>query len=211
MWKNTRSEVMWNNSFMPWRRSPLWLLIRVSLQLLLVHEAASALDATCLFKSLILFFTTSLLAEGIRLNLPSDLIEITRSKVARRKHKLAVIRDQVDNKVFSFAERTMANAAQELISRQSLIIADTTPANKLSCLQSVDFAGDTVHKFKKFDDFINSIADRASSYTDASFNQPSEISAIRAKCAQACSNEHVHFHPEIRSFGESLPPPSGPR
>ncbi|KAL4796122.1 hypothetical protein BDV19DRAFT_388541 [Aspergillus venezuelensis] len=31
--KNTREEVLWNSSRLPWRRSPLWLLIRVALQL----------------------------------------------------------------------------------------------------------------------------------------------------------------------------------
>lgn len=32
--KNTREEVMWNNAFNSWRRTPTWLLVRVSLQLL---------------------------------------------------------------------------------------------------------------------------------------------------------------------------------
>lgn len=45
VWKNTRGEVMWHESLMPWRRSPVWLLIRVSLQLLLGHEATSKFQA----------------------------------------------------------------------------------------------------------------------------------------------------------------------
>jgi hypothetical protein len=36
--KKTREEVLWNNCRLPWRRSPLWLLIRVSLQLLFTPE-----------------------------------------------------------------------------------------------------------------------------------------------------------------------------
>ena len=33
VWKNTREDVLWNNSLLPWRRSPLWLLVRTTMQL----------------------------------------------------------------------------------------------------------------------------------------------------------------------------------
>lgn len=33
LWKNTREEVLYSDSLQPWRRSPLWLFIRVSIQL----------------------------------------------------------------------------------------------------------------------------------------------------------------------------------
>lgn len=35
--KNTREEVMWKDAYHPWRRSPLWLLLRVGLQLGFAH------------------------------------------------------------------------------------------------------------------------------------------------------------------------------
>jgi hypothetical protein len=37
--KNTRDEVLWMNAPAPWRRSPMWLLIRVSLQLILSRSS----------------------------------------------------------------------------------------------------------------------------------------------------------------------------
>lgn len=33
IWKNTREDVLWNNTLLPWRRSPLWLLVRTTMQL----------------------------------------------------------------------------------------------------------------------------------------------------------------------------------
>lgn len=33
IWKHTREDVLWNNNLLPWRRSPLWLLIRTTMQL----------------------------------------------------------------------------------------------------------------------------------------------------------------------------------
>ncbi|KAK0930909.1 hypothetical protein LTR48_003456 [Friedmanniomyces endolithicus] len=41
--KNTREEMMWNDARSPWRRSPVWLLLRASLQLKLPH---------CLYKEI---------------------------------------------------------------------------------------------------------------------------------------------------------------
>ncbi|KAM0168328.1 hypothetical protein ACHAPF_011109, partial [Botrytis cinerea] len=37
---NTREEVMWNSSKLPWRRSPTWLLVRVTLQLTMNRATA---------------------------------------------------------------------------------------------------------------------------------------------------------------------------
>jgi hypothetical protein len=43
--KKTREEVIWGNSLRPWRRSPLWLLIRVSLQLTMGRTSPPNTDA----------------------------------------------------------------------------------------------------------------------------------------------------------------------
>jgi hypothetical protein len=34
LWKNTREEVVWCNALLPWRRSPVWMLLSVAMQLL---------------------------------------------------------------------------------------------------------------------------------------------------------------------------------
>jgi len=33
IWKNTREDVLCKHSLLPWRRSPLWLLVRITMQL----------------------------------------------------------------------------------------------------------------------------------------------------------------------------------
>lgn len=48
--KNTREDVLWADCLSPWRRSPLWLLIRVSLQLLFTRQASSILPLDTLYK-----------------------------------------------------------------------------------------------------------------------------------------------------------------
>lgn len=33
VWKSTREDVIWDNALLPWRRSPLWLLVRATMQI----------------------------------------------------------------------------------------------------------------------------------------------------------------------------------
>jgi hypothetical protein len=48
--KNTREEVLWHDCRHPWRRSPLWLLIRVTLQLLFARASATTQSLHGLYK-----------------------------------------------------------------------------------------------------------------------------------------------------------------
>jgi len=49
--KNTREEVLWRDCLHPWRRSPLWLLIRVNLQLLFTRGAGTEQSHGVLYKA----------------------------------------------------------------------------------------------------------------------------------------------------------------
>jgi hypothetical protein len=59
--KHTREEVLWSDCLNPWRRSPLWLLVRVSLQLLFTRKAPSALHPDGLYKAFMIFMLARLL------------------------------------------------------------------------------------------------------------------------------------------------------
>jgi hypothetical protein len=48
--KHTREEVLWQEK-QPWRRSPLWLLIRVSLQLLFTRQTIGSVSSAELYKA----------------------------------------------------------------------------------------------------------------------------------------------------------------
>lgn len=80
--KHIADEVMWHDSFKPWRRLPLWLVLRVALQTTLPN-----LD----YKAFMVIFMSQLLAAaaGVEHTYSSDLIFTMQSKVARRLAKLA--------------------------------------------------------------------------------------------------------------------------
>ncbi|VDB86671.1 unnamed protein product [Peniophora sp. CBMAI 1063] len=83
--KHVADEVMWSNAFKPWRRLPLWLILRVSIQTTLATKTH--------YKAFILFFMARTLSLCIRderteRSYSSDLLFNIRSKVARRFAKL---------------------------------------------------------------------------------------------------------------------------
>jgi hypothetical protein len=82
--KRVGDDVAWNNSKLPWRRSSLWLLIRVVIQ--------TSLDRSALehdtYKRFMLFFMCCLGNEKISADLPNDLLRSMSAKISRRLRKL---------------------------------------------------------------------------------------------------------------------------
>ena len=78
--KRIGDEVLWDNALKPWRRSPLWLMFRVTLQ--------SSLRSNNLYKLFMLFLHAYLLRKCLRRGFPSELLYAMRIKMARRLSKL---------------------------------------------------------------------------------------------------------------------------
>jgi Family of unknown function (DUF6606) len=81
--KRIGDEVLWDNAYKPWRRSPLWLTLRVSLQ--------SSLRGTNLYKHFMVFFHAYLLRICVSKDFPSELLYAMRAKTARRLSKLGPV------------------------------------------------------------------------------------------------------------------------
>ncbi|KAF9776155.1 hypothetical protein IL306_005698, partial [Fusarium sp. DS 682] len=61
--KNTHEEVMWSDSKFPWRRSPVWLLIRVGLQLTMARLARKDKDP---YKEFMIFLMAQVLDVAVK-------------------------------------------------------------------------------------------------------------------------------------------------
>jgi hypothetical protein len=68
--KRIGDDVVWNNSELPWRRSSLWLLIRVAIQTSL-DQSTQGHD---MYKQFMLFFMCRLANDRITADLPNDLL-----------------------------------------------------------------------------------------------------------------------------------------
>ncbi|KAG2112536.1 uncharacterized protein F5147DRAFT_791070, partial [Suillus discolor] len=82
--KRIGDDVLWDSVKLPWRRSPLWLVIRVALQTTLER---SALGRTT-YKSFMLFFMVGLATLALNHNLSNDILHFMSAKIARRLFKL---------------------------------------------------------------------------------------------------------------------------
>lgn len=86
--KHTHEEVSYDDAYMPWRRSPLWLLIRVALQTSLMSDEDHS-D----YKSFMIFFMAQLVEQAVKTNCPSDMLFIMTAKISRRVLKYDVCQD----------------------------------------------------------------------------------------------------------------------
>ncbi|KPA36751.1 hypothetical protein FLAG1_10461 [Fusarium langsethiae] len=83
--KNTREEVMWSRSKLPWRRSPVWLLVRVGLHLTTRRLAHGSDD---MYKRFMIFFMAQVLHIANRKLAQSEVLHIMMIKLSRRICKL---------------------------------------------------------------------------------------------------------------------------
>ncbi|KAG9127629.1 hypothetical protein FRC07_011512 [Ceratobasidium sp. 392] len=78
--KRVGDEVLWEDAYVPWRRSPLWLVIRVALQ--------TTLNSNANYKNFMFFFRAKLLRLCQASAFPSDLLFVMQAKLARRLLKI---------------------------------------------------------------------------------------------------------------------------
>ncbi|KIK90485.1 hypothetical protein PAXRUDRAFT_14327 [Paxillus rubicundulus Ve08.2h10] len=82
--KRIGDDVVWTNSRLPWRRSSLWLVIRVLLQTTL-ERAALGLHT---YKAFMIFFMDELAEKAIEADMSSELLHFMSTKMSRRLMKL---------------------------------------------------------------------------------------------------------------------------
>ncbi|KAF8602020.1 hypothetical protein BDV93DRAFT_584535 [Ceratobasidium sp. AG-I] len=79
--KRIADEVLWDRTYKPWRRSPMWLIVRVALQ--------TTLPSTADYKRFMVYFEAQLLRRALEhRSFSSDLLFAMRVKMARRIYKI---------------------------------------------------------------------------------------------------------------------------
>ncbi|KAI1076026.1 hypothetical protein F5B20DRAFT_594387 [Whalleya microplaca] len=174
IWKNTREEVCWQDSLLPWRRSPLWLLIRVTLQL---HFQRSEPTSET-YKSFMLFFMASILDQSHGSQISSSLHYIMTAKVSRRSLKLAL---PLPIKISSFIQSTLAKTAA-LLKKQWILVEDQTlTLNNPTNLKSLSIRQDIVTTLPFLDTHIDSIMSREKNNRFTVFRRTCELSIYDAR------------------------------
>lgn len=157
IWKNTRDEVMWSNSGQPWRRSPLWLVVRVALQLRLARSSSPPGPPIDLFKPFMIFFMARILDLSHTHTLQSDIHFSMNAKLFRRIHKLDA--ETMKPWIHTVAS-TMTSTHGLLESRWQDIAMQTCPNLDLRCLESMEYKDDTATDLRNLDDHITAMMNR---------------------------------------------------
>ena len=91
--KHTREEVLWNNCKLPWRRSPMWLLVRVTLQLLFTRQRPDFSATDNLYKVFMVQVLSMTLshAEAYWHMLGSGYMHVVNAKMLQRLRKLETL------------------------------------------------------------------------------------------------------------------------
>lgn len=84
--KRIADDVIWKNTNLPWRRSPLWLVVRVALQSTLDRSAGD--EPYSQYKAFMVFLMAEILGLALEQQLPSDILFVMNAKLSRRAYKM---------------------------------------------------------------------------------------------------------------------------
>jgi len=156
--KRIGDEVLWDKALKPWRRSPLWLVLRVTLQ--------SSLRANNLYKRFMLFFHAHLLRKCVQCDFPSELLHAMRVKMTRRLSKLGPGVSRHHDFVYETALETEVLLSKRWTSFQA--IGSITPTLQP---QTLDFATDTRISLNSSHEYLTKMLDSDShGHSRGSFN-----------------------------------------
>jgi len=151
--KHTREEVMWKDAKSPWRRSPLWLLFRVAMQLTFFRFPTA--PSQSLYKPFMIFLMSRILKLALtHSGLDSDVIYVMNAKLSQR---LLKIEEQKEEVWFSNVCDTMTRAQSYINSRWDSVMSNSCPPVDLFALRAVNPSEDIVHELPHLDQFLSQL------------------------------------------------------
>lgn len=137
--KHIAEDVLWNKAYAPWRRSQLWLVIRVAIQ--------TSLPDVGEYKSFVLFLLAAVghqVAAASSTAFDMSLLECIRKKIGRRAAKLHGSYPDAPAFVFKEARLVCESITRILEHRWSAVQRNTTPKYDLPWApKELDVAADT--------------------------------------------------------------------
>ena len=153
--KNTREEVMWLNCQFPWRRSALWLLVRVTLQLVF-RRLSGEERSNDLYKQFMIFFMTSVI-DRVSTAMPSEALFLMNAKIARRLLKL----DWADEPLwFTSVQKVLGRVSGAAQDQWENIVKKNGQSINMAPLSDLNFRQDIQCALPCLDRYLESIEKR---------------------------------------------------
>jgi hypothetical protein len=176
--KNTREEVTWFNNSQCCRRSPLWLLLRVSMQLQFSRVATQSGSSDSLYKPFMAFFLSRILEVTSR-HLPKlevELVHFISSKLSRRLHKL----ENYSQTSPAWMDSVLGSmrSVHNIIHKVWEGVMNQTEAPALNRLRNLHPYDELNVTLRDLDQFINSIAAKKQNSSVSDFQPTTEFEEL---------------------------------
>ncbi|KAI8648277.1 hypothetical protein NCS55_01496600 [Fusarium keratoplasticum] len=162
--KNTHEEVIWSHSKLPWRRSPLWLLIRVGLQLTMVRCSSRGRDV---YKEFMVFMMAEALSISTKHGAASDELHTMSTKVCRRLCKLD---HPCDGRWLTHVRHILSETSQSLAHRWDQVCMESEGPLDLEAIEKFKLADSIQLSLPEIETFVASIWAREETIESAHFN-----------------------------------------
>lgn len=201
LWKNTREEVLWDDSFAPWRRSPLWLLARVVMQLIFTRSPEKSTSGQSMYKISMVFMMTKILQASLKMSLPNDLLHSMRAKIVRRLLKLDRV---VGGHTLQLMEDILQQTNICLETRWSEVGRQETMPVGLPQLANLDFERDTQISLPELDAYLAAMNNRKKTRSSVVFKPKSGfVNFDDNECPHPLNGWTAEYKPyNLKSFEE---------
>ncbi|KAM0708220.1 hypothetical protein Q7P35_004870 [Cladosporium inversicolor] len=193
--KNTRDDVLWNDAEFPWRRSSMWLLIKVALHLVVSRSPGGTHQN---FKVIMVFILGHILGAAAEQDFPSEDLQAMSAKIVRRIHKLhsaKIATDHTQSKVLDMVNSTLAKTSALVSGRWQTIQENGTLFLDMSGLAKVNINKDTQIKLTALDKYIRLIHSRSSAVVNSTFAPPSGLRNYEPTSLPVLhGSNHAAFH-----------------
>ncbi|CUA77979.1 Protein Ycf2 (chloroplast) [Olimarabidopsis pumila] [Rhizoctonia solani] len=159
--KRLADEVLWMNAKNPWRRSPIWLIIRVALQ--------TSVDSTITYKQFMMYHHAFILSQCCKHHsFSTDLLYVMRVKMAKRLYKL---RDNAP-KVLIETAKLASKETEDLIQGRWNSVQATQAHSRTLNLSKANFDAAIIQTLPQSRDILGQVFQKRSSHTRPSGFSP---------------------------------------
>ncbi|KAL4749322.1 hypothetical protein BDW72DRAFT_214126 [Aspergillus terricola var. indicus] len=175
--KNTREEVLWLNAGLPWRRSPLWLLVRVALQVVLRRLCRRHGISDDIYKHYMVYFMSSVLNACLEKAMSDEQIYIMNAKIAHRLRKLDLLNLPA---WFPFVQTVLQKANDSIRKSCGKIMVQSSIRHDEVCLQKLNFGEDVYHSLPDLDKWLEGLEERQHYLSSADFQPRTGLLEFKA-------------------------------
>ncbi|KAM0540722.1 hypothetical protein ACHAPJ_013526 [Fusarium lateritium] len=189
--KNTREEINYNSSKIPWRRSPVWLLIRVGLHLT-ISLLSGGSDG--IYKRFMVYLLAQTLALANSKSAASEILHTMMTKISRRLCKLE---SPPDAKWLQTIQTTVAAASARLQQRWKTIREHSEKQLDLQALSKINMDDNVQFSIPQMDEFLASIPQRENIDQTSSFSPTARVATFGAESLPSITKSK---HSDYKSF-----------